>query len=119
MWINLPVFRGVPLLDEVVKEDVATCLVRIRVGVDMVVGVRGTDHVVVEVEADLVFLLLGQLGDVVDGTDETALLSTPPGNADLVLEACVALDGVGKLEQSSRTATVIVDACKVLDLSLY
>jgi hypothetical protein len=112
--MNLPVFRRVPLLSEIVEEEVATGLVSVRVGIHAVERVGRANHVVVEVEPDLVLLLLRQLRDIVDGSDEAALLGTPPCQTDLVLDALVFLDGLGEREESSGAAAIIVDTCKGL-----
>lgn len=100
---------------EVVVEDVATNLVGVGVSIDGVGGVDGTNHVVVEVELDGISLSLGEGSTIVVGATETALLSTPPGETDLVLEALVLLDGASKLEEGSAAAAVVVDTGTLLD----
>ena len=109
------VLSRVALLGEVVEEELATGLVGVGVGVDGVGGSDGADHVVVVVELDGVGLSLGELSAVVVGADEAALLGTPPGEADLVLEALVLLDGASQLEQSGAATAVIVDAGTLLN----
>lgn len=83
--------------------------------VDIVDGVDGANHVVVPVKANGVSLRLGQLSSVVERSDETALLSAPPDEADLVLETRVLLEGAGDLKESASTGAVVVNTGSSLD----
>ncbi|TKW49500.1 hypothetical protein CTA1_1340 [Colletotrichum tanaceti] len=107
---------GLALGGDVVVEGLgAEPVARVVAEVDVVDRVDGADHVVVPVEADGVGLGLGQVGGVVEGADEAALLGAPPDEADLVLEAAVLLEGAGDLEQGRGAAAVVVDAGAGLD----
>lgn len=92
-------------------------LEEVGVLVDDELGEGGADHVKVGVEADLVGLLLAHLarGSVKVGTDQTGLLSTPPDETELVLEAAVLLDRTHDLEQSRGSGAVVVDTRAGLD----
>lgn len=66
-------------------------------------------HVVVEVVLDLVDLLDGQVPRVVQTADQTALLGSPPREADLVLEASVLPHAVDDGQQARRPTPVVID----------
>lgn len=104
------VLGGETLLGKVIVEEVgAEGVAGVVTAVDGEHGVDGTNHIVVEVEADLVGILLGQSASVVEGADEADLLSAPPDEADLVLEALVLLEGADDLEDGAGARAVIVD----------
>lgn len=67
---DLRPLRLLALLNEPVKQNLAANLVGVGVGLDPVAGVGRTDHVVVEVEPDLISLLFAQLRGIVDGSDK-------------------------------------------------
>lgn len=101
---------------DVVVDGLGAELVTLVVAeVHIVDGVDGANHVVVPVKANGVSLRLGQLSSVVERSDETALLSAPPNEADLVLEARVLLEGAGDLKESASTGAVVVNTGPGLD----
>ena len=59
--IDLPVFCGLALLREVVEEDGTADFVAIVISIDDILWSGAADHVVVEVESNLVSLLWCQL----------------------------------------------------------
>ena len=70
--------------------------------------VGASNHVKVEVEADLVLLSLGKVLDVVLGAEQTELLSRPPSEANGVLDA-EAREGGGNLEEGRRARAIVVN----------
>jgi len=107
--VEFRVLDFLALGDDVVLEELDTNAA-VLVTRDLILGGNGRNHVVVEVELDLVRLLGGQVLSVVVRADQTGLLSSPPSEADLVGEAIVLLDGAHDLEEGSGSTAVVVDS---------
>jgi len=71
-FLNLPVLGRLALGLEVVEQRLRAVLVVVVVGVDGVLGLEAANHVVVEVELDLVGLFLLELRGVVQRADQAA-----------------------------------------------
>lgn len=82
--------------------------------VDTVEVVWRSDHVEVQVDADLVELLLGGLLNEVGSSQKTLLFGGPPGEADGVVDLVLG-QLLGDLEETDGAGAVIVDTWANLD----
>ena len=78
--------------------------------VDEVTAVGRCNHVIVEIERNLLVLGWGEVGGVVLGADEANFFSGPPAETNSILQLVArASKAESKLNESNGTRSIIVD----------
>lgn len=83
----------------------------------MVGIIGGCKHVIIHEETDFDVLFFGKLRDIVVGSEEAFLFSSPPGETHAVVYFVVGEVG-GDFEEGQSSCTIVVDWNRVSKCSL-